>query len=69
MPVGAMTVDLRVAVAVLLAELQGAVPGRLGMVDEIAASGQEAWSSGTGLTREALVAVRLRHARRGDGCG
>ena len=46
-PVGAITGGLRVAVAVLLAELERAVPGALGVLDQ-RGSGQALWSSGTG---------------------
>ncbi len=60
--------DLGVAVAVLLAELEGIVPGELGALGE-GLSVSEAWSSGTGAIDELLVAGRHCHGRRCGDCG
>ena len=59
MPVGRDHRGLGVAVAVLLAELERRVPGAPARGRRASPRGQEAWSSGTGLTAERLVAVGL----------
>ena len=60
--------DLRIAIAMRLAEFQGAVPGGAGVGD------QTLVGAGGGVERnrrhrQLLVALSSRHAPRGDGCG
>ena len=60
---------LGVAVAVLLAELDGAGPRRrVAWAIRSASRAVGVRSSGTGCDRQLLVAVACRHRRRGGGC-